>query len=158
MAIGRVYTVSFDNVAVTAVQDLFGLYVGTAPGSILLHEVRLGQISATTVGNLRVSIRRLPATVSSGSGGSAGTVQPRIFGDAAATMTARINDTTPATTGGTVQTMIADVFNVVNGWLYLPAPDDRILAQRTQAIIVSLLTAPLSSETMSGTAVVEEIF
>jgi hypothetical protein len=51
----------------------------------------------------------LPATVTNGSGGGAGTVKPLVPGDAAASATSRINDTTQATTSGTAVDLWDDV-------------------------------------------------
>lgn len=152
----RVYTVQFNNIAVTAVQDLIGVYSG-ANMAFELHEIFIGQISATAIGNLRLSIKRMLATVTSGSGGSAPTPQKAINGDAAATVTARANDTIQATATST-SVLRSDVFNVINGYLWLPAPDDRPIIAPSQALIVSLDTAPGASETMSGTATFRELF
>lgn len=51
--------------------------------------------------NIRITIRRLPATFTVGSGGSAVTPVPYDGDDTAAGFTARCNDTTVATTSGT---------------------------------------------------------
>lgn len=158
MANGRRYSVEFAAVAVTAVQDLITILAGTAPGSILLHEARLAQQNGVTSQNLNVSIKRLPATVTPGSGGSTPTPQALVPGDAAATATAHVNDTSRSTTGGTAATLVADAFNTINGWMYLPAPEDRILVQRTQALVLSLDTAPSASMNISGSLVFEELF
>jgi len=153
----RVYTMQFNNVAVTAVQDLLAIYPG-ASMAIKIHEVIVGQITATVLGNLRISLKRLPATVTSGSGGSAGVIQSINPSDAAATSTGRTNDTVQATTSGTSQIMRSDIYNVLNGYIYLPPIEDRIIIKPSQAFIVSLDTAPASSETMSATLVYEELF
>ncbi len=153
----RVFSVQFTGVAVAAVQDLFDL-LATTGMAFKVHEVRLGQITTASVGNLRVSLRRLPGTVTVGSGGATATPQKMNFNDAAATFTARTNDTAQATTSGTASIIVSDVFNVINGWLYLPAPEDRPIIAPGQALIVSLDSAPSASETMSGTIVVEELF
>lgn len=152
----RVYTVSFTNVSVSAVQDLFGIYCGSS-AAVELHEFVIGQITATTVGNLRLTLKRLPATVTAGSSGNAGTVNKSRSGDAAATATARINDTTQATTSGTAVSLRGDVYNPINGYQYLPAPEDRPAANPSEALIVSLDTAPGSAETMNGTVVFAEL-
>ncbi len=153
----RVYTMQFNNVAVSAVQDLLALYPG-ANMAIKIHEVVLGQITATVIGNLRVTLKRLPATVSSGSGGAAGTIQAINPDDSAATTTGRTNDTVQATTGGTAQIMRGDIYNVLNGYVFLPPIEDRPIIKPSQAFIVSLDGAPSAAETMSGTIVFEELF
>jgi hypothetical protein len=153
---GRVYTVNFASVAVSTAQDLITIFTGAK--AVRLHSAVIGQTTAATVGNLAVSIKRLPATVTAGSGGTTPTPQPVSPNDTAATITAHANDTTRTTTGGTAAVMVADVFNVINGYLYLPPDEDRIVVGPSQALVLSLDTAPGSSETMSGTITVEELF
>lgn len=152
----RVYADPFTNVAVSAVQDLWDVQSGATVG-LEIHEWVLGQITATSVGNLRISNHRLPATVTSGSGGSAGTIAKKNFNDAAALHTFRINDTVQATTSGTNVVMRGDIYNVINGYQYLPAPEDREQITISQAFIVSLDQAPGSAETMSGTLTAAEL-
>lgn len=152
----RVYTMEFSAVAVTAVQDLLAVYCG-ASKAIKVHEVVLGQATATVIGNLGITLTRLNATVTSGSGGAAGTIVPINPGDAAATVTGRTNDTTQAT-ATTTNVIRGDVVNVLNGYQYLPPPDDRPVVEPSGAFVVSLNTAPASSETFSGTITFEELF
>lgn len=152
----RVYHATFSNVSISAVQDLFSEQA-TATMAFEVHESVIGQVTATAVGNLRISLHRLPATFTVGSGGSGATNQPSNFGDAAATLSARVNDTTQATTSGTNTVLRADVFNVINGWQYLPAPEDRYQIKISQGFVVSLDTAPGSAETMNGTLSLAEI-
>lgn len=152
----RVYTMEFNAVAVAAAQDLLAIYCG-ASKAIKVHEVVLGQVTATTIGNLGLTLKRLNATVTSGSGGAAGTVVPINPGDAAATVTGRTNDTTQAT-ATTTNVIRGDVVNVLNGYQYLPPPDDRPVIEPSGAFVVSLNTAPASSETFSGTITFEELF
>lgn len=152
----RVYTVSFQNVSVSAVQDLIAIYSGSS-GAFEVHEFVLGQITATTVGNLRLRVRRLPTTVTSGSGGTTPTPGKVRSGDSNATVTAHVNDTTQATTSGTAIDVRSDVYNPINGYQYMPPPEDRCAANPSEAIVFSLDTAPASAETMNGTAVVAEM-
>ncbi len=153
----RVYSIEFAGVAVSAVQDLLAIYTGASKAA-RLHSMVLGQITGTTVANLRVSLKRLPPTVTSGSGGTAPTPQLLNPGDAAATVTARANDTTQATTTGTVAVLVADVFNTINGWLFMPPPEDRPVVGLSSALVLSLDTAPGAAMTMSGTMTFEELF
>lgn len=152
----RVYTMEFSAVSVAAVQDLLAIYTG-ATKAIRVHEVVLGQVTATTIGNLGITLKRLLPTVTSGSGGAAGTLVPINPGDAAATVTGRTNDTTQATATST-NIIRSDVVNVLNGYQYLPPPDDRPVIGLSSAFVVSLNTAPGSVETFSGTITFEELF
>jgi hypothetical protein len=156
MARTRPYSVQFNNVSVAALQDLIAVYCG-ANMAIELHGIDIGQITGTTVQNLRVSVKRLAATVVSGSVGAAATPQKMMRGDVAATATARVNDTTQAT-GGASATLHSDVFNTVNGCQFMWAPDDRPTFGPSEACILSLDQSPTSPLTMSGTLNFAELF
>ena len=80
MARTRPYSVQFNNVSVSALQDLIAVYCG-ANMAIELHGLDIGQITGTTVQNLRISLKRLAATVTAGTGGSAPTPQKMMRGD-----------------------------------------------------------------------------
>lgn len=156
MGRSRGYSVQFNNVSVSVVQDLIALYSG-ASMALELHGLVIGQITGTTVQNLRISVKRLPATVTAGSGGSAPTPQKLMRGDAAATATARANDTTQATTGGTAATLHSDVFNTVNGYQFFWPPGDMPTIGLSEAAVLSLDTAPGSALVMSGTLYFGEV-
>lgn len=152
----RIYKVPFAGVSISAVQDLISIQ-STSGGSFYLNELYLGQITQTSVELLRMSIKRFSGGYSIGSGGSSVTPAKALFGDAAATATARSNDTTQ-TSGGTSVTLPADVINLINGWQYLPAPEDRIKINPSQALVWSLDTAPAAARTFNGYAVIAEDF
>lgn len=143
----RTYSAQSNNVSVSVVQDLMSIQ--TTSGMVMeIDELALGQITATTIGNLRTTFKRFSGAYSIGSGGTSVTPRPHVFGDSAATCTARANDTTQ-TSGGTSVTLDADALNVINGYNKLPAPEDRWAFTISQAFIWSLDTAPTSAETMS---------
>lgn len=156
MGRGRGYSVSFSGVSVGAVQDLIALYSG-ASMACELHGFEIGQITASTVSALRVSVRRLTSTVTSGSGGGSATPRKQLSGDSAPSATARINDTTQATTSGTNETLHSDVFNVLNGLSFFWPPNDIPVIGLGQAAVISLDTAPGSAIVMSGTLYFSEI-
>jgi hypothetical protein len=109
------------------------------------------------VANLRVRLRYLPSTVTSGSGGGAGTLKPFVPGDAAATITGRTNDTTQASTSGTAVDLWDDAWNTINGFLWVPpVPSRPPVIGLSGAFIVSLDTAP-SSIVANGSVTVEEL-
>lgn len=157
MGRSRSYSVQFSGVAVTAIQDLIALYCG-ANMACELHGIMIGQITGSTVQNLRLSVKRLPTTVTAGSGGGTSTPRKAMRGDSAATATARVNDTTQATTSGTAETLLSDVFNTVNGYQFFWPPHDMPTFGPNEAAVFSLDTAPGSSMTMSGTLFFGELF
>jgi hypothetical protein len=69
----RIYSAAFDNVTIAAVQDVFYLKAGAANG-IEIHHIQLGAGAVTAAAEIRLRLKRLPATVTAGSGGSAPTI------------------------------------------------------------------------------------
>jgi hypothetical protein len=152
----RIYSTFFDNVTISAVQDVFLLKAGSVNG-IELHQIDLSAGGVTAPAEIRLRLRRLPATVTNGSGGSAPTIGVTDSGDTkATTATVRANDTTQATTGGTAVTLQAHQWNVLLPWQYLPAPEDREVIQAAEALVLDIPAAPAST-VVSGTIKWREI-
>lgn len=162
IGLGRLYTVTFTAVAVTAVQDFF--YVKPAADKVcVLENCTIDNVGGTADAGdaqeelLRIEIIRLPSTVTVGSGGSNPTPSPVSVNDAAAGFTARTNDTTVATTSGTSKTLVAGGFNVRAGYIWMPPPENRILVANAEAVVVRLNLAPADSINLSGTLYVREL-
>ena len=152
---GRLYRVTFKT-SVSNVQDLIGIYAG-ANKIVAVHGLTLESTGSTSVQNLPVSFVRLPATVTGGSGGSAGSVKPVNPVDASATVTARLNDTTQATTSGTADVIDRRGWNTLNGLFFLPPiPGRPVIIDRNEAFILSLDTGPSSALLVSGKIELEE--
>lgn len=155
-ASGRLYTVSFQNVTLSAAQDLIMVKAGSS-NPIALTSINLGQITGTTVANQRIRIQMLPATVTNGSGGNAGTVSKWIASDAAASATARINDTSQATSGGTIVDIWDDEWNILNGWIWVPPILSRPPVAAVSAAFRIAIDSTPSSIVASGSLVFEEL-
>lgn len=97
----RFFTTSFQNVAVSAVQDLVSL---KNPSSKLVEITRvwlmMTDVTIQTAQGWNVNCKFSTATFTAGSLGSAGTVVLVDKGDGAASATTRTNDTTQGTTSG----------------------------------------------------------
>jgi len=154
---GRIYSISMADVAVTAAQDLFNI-TATSGMAFEVLRVELGQKTLTSWEARGIIMKRFPTTVTAGSGGSAATPRPMNGGDAAATITARINDTTPMTTSGTAVTLLARDWEFLNGFIWVPLPDERPVITPSQGFNVNLVTAPSASMTVSGFVTVRELF
>jgi hypothetical protein len=104
----RIYTVSFENVTISAAQDLISVK-GSSGKTCRVRRVWLGATNTTlqTAQSLRVRCRYFPATMTQGSGGSTPTPSPVDPGDAVASFAAHANDTSQATTSGTAVTIMA---------------------------------------------------
>jgi hypothetical protein len=159
MSVGRLYVCSFDEVAVTAQQDLFDI----APADdkvVVIHELVLTQSTETAEAQeewLHLRFVRGFATV--GSGGSAGTIVALNSDDPAAGATVRTNDTTKAVVGaGTTDVVRSDAFQVRSGYYYLPTPETRIvIKQPNTRLVIQLNTTPADSVTMSGSLIWAEL-
>lgn len=155
----RVYTVSFENVTVSAAQDLFEL-TPADDKPIELLGLYLSNVGGTADAGdaqeelLRLLVRRGYTT--SGSGGSAPTPAPLDPNDAAAGFTAEVNNTTVATTGTTAD-LHADGWNVRVPYQVVWPPEMRPKAsQANTTIVVRLVGAPADGIAMSGTLYVKE--
>ena len=135
----EIFTVVCENVAVTAAQDIVAAYAATTK-KLQLLAVELSANGQTTVGNYPIRLRYLPATVTAGSGGSATTPHNVNPDGAAASFTARTNDTTHAVTTGTASDFVASQFNPINGYYWQPpvGVGDEPKADVSGALVLSL--------------------
>lgn len=106
----RIYTVSYSGTYTAAGTDTDLLEITPADDKpVKLLGFSLGQtteVGDTAEEGVRVTVIRLPATFTSGSGGSAGTVNALDSADAAAGLTTEVNNTTVATTSGTAVNLV----------------------------------------------------
>ena len=153
---GRVYSASFVDVAVTAIQDLFQI-TAHSTGVVLLHEIHISQRS--DVGDAAEEILLLELTrgyTATGSGGSTltpGTMNP---GDTAFGGTVLANNTVQASTGTPVN-LGRWTFNIRAGFDKVWTPETRPIASASTIVVLELPVAPSNSMTMSGTIVFEAL-
>lgn len=98
-----------------------------------------------------IEIIRVPATVTAGSGGVAFTPIPQLVNDAAAGATARVGDTTKATTSTSLLVVHADGMNNRNPFLWYPKDDQEEWIANAAAIVVRNNTAPADAILLSAT-------
>ncbi len=156
MAYGEIYTVSFEAVAVTAVQDLFEINAASTK-PLRIHAIYLAQY--TEEGDaadelVRLRVRR--GLTSSGSAGSTSTPAALNPSAAAASFTCEINNTTQAS-GGSPVTLHVDSFNLRAGYQLILTPDCQWIVPISGRLTVELQEAPTDSVTMTGVMYVEEI-
>lgn len=148
---GRMYTVQFSDVAVTAVQDLFQIESKIVP--VILHAIYLSQISDVgdaVAENLLIRIARVTDVVTD----DLATVQLD-KGDATQNANVAVNETTQLITGEEI--IHAEAWNIALPFVWLPPPEMRIVGEINNTLVVQLETAPADSITMSGTLYFEEI-
>ena len=162
IGVGRAYAVEFHNVSVSAQQDFF--YIKPAADKIcVIERIVIANVGgAADAGDAQeelydVELIRVPATVTAGSGGNSFTPNPLVTNDAAAGFTARINDTTKATTTGTLLNLHSDGLNVRIPYDYAPMPEHRVQVANAQAVVFRLNTTPADAVTMNGTMIVREM-
>lgn len=156
---GRMYSIPFSAVSISAAQDLFEILAASAK-PFYLHEVVFAQSSDygdAQAEGLSILIKKATGSYTSGSGGTTPTAVKHATNDASAGPTPEVNNTSQASAGsGALTTIRADAFNVQAGYQYLPTPEQRILFLPTEACVVSI-TVPADAITGSGTAVIEEL-
>lgn len=154
---GRVYTVQFENVAVTAAQDFFEISPADDKpvkllGLFLSQSTELGDAAEEM---LRVQVIRGHST--GGSGGSAPTPVAVDPNSPAAGFAAEVNNTTAASSGTGV-VLHSETFNVRSGLAMWWTPECAPIAnQSNTTIVVRLMANPADSITMGGTLYVEEL-
>lgn len=156
----RIYTVSFENVAVAAVQDLFEITpADDKPCAVIgltLDNVG-GTADAADAQEELLRLNIIRGFTASGSGGSAPTPVPTSTNDTAAGFAAEANNTTVATTGTTVNLwpfgwnprVPLREFLAQEYWLYVGQP--------STSLVVRLVAAPADSFQVSGCLWVAEI-
>lgn len=159
---GRIYTVPYAGTITNAGGDSDLLELSPADDKpVKLRGWSIGQTSE--VGDaaeegLRISVIRLPATVTSGSGGSAVTPAALDSADVAAGFAAECNNTTVATTSGSAVTVSEHAWNErASPWDFF-YPDERFCpkAKQGEAIVVRMQTTPADDLSGAVTFWVEE--
>lgn len=148
---GRMYTVQFSEVAVTAQQDLFQIEALTVPA--IIHQVNLSQTSDvgdSAAENLSIRICRVTDAVTD----DLATVQLDP-GDAAQNADVAVNETTELVTA--LEVIHSEAWNIALPFVWLPPPEQRIIVTIGDVVVVNLNTTPADSLTMSGTIYFEEM-
>lgn len=159
---GRIYTVSYTGTITAAGGNTDLLSIQPADDKpIKLRGFRLSQISEvgdTAEEGLRVTVKRLPATFTVGSGGSAVTPAPMDSANTAAGCTTRCNDTTVATTSGSAVVMEEIGWNVRNSPCDFWYPDAEFSpkVKQGECLVVCLETTPADDFTACLTFFIEE--
>lgn len=157
---GRFYTATFKDIAITAVQDLIEI-AGPTDAVTIVHRWTLTQdteLSDAAEEQLTLTTNRGVGSVTSGSGGATVTPQPVSDGDPAYGGTVERNNTTIMVVGsGTLETDL----EVLNWNVRMPfdrvyLPDERPIISPGNRWTLELETAPADSVTCSLTLLLEE--
>jgi len=151
--LGRIYSVQFTEVAVTAQQDLFQVEALTV--NAVFHALYLSQssdVGDAAAEGLSILIRRVTDAVTDDLATSQADT-----GDATQNADVAVNETTELVTGAA--TYHSEVWNIVQGpFIWLPPPELRPNAVIGDVMVFNLNTTPADSITMSGTVYFEESY
>lgn len=150
----KVYTVSMTRVAVTGAITLIQLKAGaTVPASVI--RAVIGQTSSTTSTQQPVQINRksAAATVTSFTPLTNG---PASDPAAAAAGGTSATGTNASGEGTDTNILRQDVWNYLNGWLFLPTPKEYLYVDPATFLGLKFPVAPGSSVTITADLVFEE--
>lgn len=148
---GLIYTASFQDVAATAVQDLFEIL---APSDALLEIIGLSLGQTDDVGDaaeemLLTTVRMVSGSPTSGSGGSTPTPRPHNLGGPASGVVCEANNTTQLS-GGTNVVIFPFLVNVRIPERQIEIPEGRIIVSPSTRFLWELEDTPADSLTISG--------
>lgn len=154
MSTGRVYVVNLIATSVSGAITLVQLKAGSEAGLEIIR-ASIAQSGSTTSAQQRVQLLRksAAATVTSF------TPVPANPNDAAAKAVGGTSATgTNASAEGTDgDVLVADVFNVLNGWLYLPVPEERPAVAPGGIIALKFPAAPGAALIVTAQIVFREL-
>lgn len=119
---------------------------------------QISEVGDTQEEGLRVTIKRLPATFTVGSGGGAVTPAPMDSADTACGATVRANDTTVSTTSGTAVVLAEIGWNERNSpyEFWFPDPALRPKAKQGEGLVIRIETTLADDMTGCFTVWLEE--
>ena len=157
---GRMYSATFEEVAVTAQQDLLKISsidgVGGVADLCLIHSISLSQSS--DAGDAQAEMLNIIGFLTTGINLSAGTVvtpTPMQVGDAAYKGKVLFGTTTKTSRLSGFHIHLSESFNVCEGFYKQFAPNERSNFSVSSGFVLSLDTTPADSLTMSSTIVFE---
>ena len=160
---GRIYTVPYQGTLTNAGGDADLFELAPAAGKpIRLRGLKLAQFSETgdaAEENVRLSIIRMTATVTSGSGGSAVTPVAVHGNDPAAGFAVECNNATVATTSGSSTILEETAWNIRQSPLEMWWPDGDVApdAKNAEALLVRCQSTVADDVSIAITAYVEEL-
>lgn len=150
---GRMYSATFELVAVTAAQDLFQI-IAPADSAVVVHAFNVSQSSDVGDAASEMLNILMHRGSTNGSGGSTPTAAPLSLGDAAFGGTVETNNTSQSTEGTILGSWD---FHIAAGLPVVFTPETRPVISPSGTLIIELQSTPADSLTMSGVVFFEEI-
>jgi len=152
----EIFVITTNNSSVSAAQDILAAYAASTK-KLKLLSVQLAANGQTTVGNYPIRIIEWASSVTPGTGGVSITPKNLNPSGASPSFTARAVDTTHATATNS-NWVISDQFNPIIGYYWqAPRSEAEPKANLSDAIVLSLDSAPGGTINVSATMVLEEI-
>lgn len=154
-AASRVYTVSMTRVSVSGAITLIQIKAGASVPLQIIRAV-IGQSSSTTSTQQPVQINRksAAATVTSFTPLTNGPSTDPSASAAGGTSATSITATSEGTDGNILR---QDVWNYLNGWLFLPTPKEYLFVDGAGILGLKLPIAPGSAVTLTADVIFEEL-
>jgi hypothetical protein len=148
MDVGRVYTILLENIAVSTLRTLIEF---TAPGtkSCVLLSGKVTQVNSETSTQEEVEIIRKTVAGTGTAVTPAAHQDGDVFGG-----TARVNCTVEGTLGTRIK---REGFNILNGWHYLPTPEERIPVPGGGILALRFAQAPEAAIDIDAELVIGEL-
>jgi len=149
---GVMFSVEFNSVAVTVVQDLFQIQATTTP--LIIHQVSVSQhtdVGDAAAESLLIQLRFVTDAVTD----DLAAVSYNQYAAFANLSLLAINETTQLVTGAV--DVYSEAWNIALPFIWMPPPELRPMVKVDDAFIVDLATAPADSLTMHGTVIFEEL-
>lgn len=152
MSQGFVYQLNMNAVSVSTAKSLVQIKMGSAAGQLLRAWV--SQSSSTTSTMQQVALVR---GTSAGTGTAGSIVKQNLNNPASLVTSSTTTGATNITAEGTVvDTLYVDAFNILNGWLWVPTPEERIVVAQGGFLALKFIATPASAITVSAGIVWEE--
>lgn len=154
-AASRVYTISMTRVAVTGAITLIQYKAGATVPAQIIRAV-IGQTSSTTSTQQPIQLNRKSgaATVTSFTPILNGPTTDPAASGVGGTSATGTNASAEGTDGNIVR---QDVFNYLNGWLFLPSPKEWTFIDAAGIMGLKFPVAPGSSVTITADLIIEEL-
>ena len=150
---GILYSLEFNDVAVTVVQDLFQIEAVTVP--VVIHEITVSQRTDTGDAEAEALLIRLRAGITNAVTDDLAGVPLNSYRTTANLSNLAINETAQIITGAV--DVYSEAWNIALPFKYIPTPETRYMIAVGDAFVVDLATAPNDEITMSGTIIFEEL-
>lgn len=144
----RKYRLAIQGVSISAAADLIVIQ-NSATQVLQILRAWAGQSGNVTSEQNEIALARV--TTNNSTGATSLTARPLEVGDPATSITsARTTPTSLNTLSNSGEYLYNEDFNWVSGWLYVPAPEERIYIPPSGIVVLRLLNAPSAAKTVSA--------